>query len=221
MAVTVQEKTICGFCQSGRHGDGDGGCSIATKHRGRHEKYPHGVVWACSCREVECATRSRRKCADCGNKVEAEVNPETYICFDVDACQALIEERRENNPFTAQLREIQERVKMAKIENDEAKAKTKTPKTGTCVCGCNGTTKGGKFLPGHDARFVSTLVATVAEAKFTKKADDAARKSLKDVGASDALQNKYGKSVALAKEKADKREQAAKDKAAAKAEANA
>lgn len=31
----------------------------------------------------------------------------------------------------------------------------------TCVCGCGGTTKGGKFLPGHDARHKSNLIKEV------------------------------------------------------------
>jgi hypothetical protein len=39
----------------------------------------------------------------------------------------------------------------------EKAAKTTAPKAGAtprdCLCGCGGQTKGGRFLPGHDARF--------------------------------------------------------------------
>ncbi len=28
-----------------------------------------------------------------------------------------------------------------------------------CLCGCGGSTKGGRFLPGHDAKLKKTLVA--------------------------------------------------------------
>lgn len=31
------------------------------------------------------------------------------------------------------------------------------PTSGTCICGCEGTTKGGRFLPGHDAKLKGTL----------------------------------------------------------------
>ena len=41
--------------------------------------------------------------------------------------------------------------------------KAKVAKTGTCICGCGGTTKGGKFLPGHDARFHGLLKRGLTE----------------------------------------------------------
>ena len=36
-----------------------------------------------------------------------------------------------------------------------AKKHTSLP---TCLCGCEGTTKGGRYLPGHDAKHKSALV---------------------------------------------------------------
>lgn len=39
---------------------------------------------------------------------------------------------------------------------------SKEPKS--CLCGCGGTTKGGRFLPGHDARYHSRLKREAAEA---------------------------------------------------------
>lgn len=215
MAIEVVVTRGCGFCNGhGKHPTHDN-CAVGTKHQGRHEKYKNGVVWVCGCP----CNEGRIKCAHCGNRNDTEVDPTTWECFDIEGCRATVKERWESNPFSQQLREIKEKVDMAKIENDKAKAERSTkPKTGTCVCGCNGTTKGGKFLPGHDARFVSTLVGTVAEAKFSAKAEQAARKSLKDVGASDALIGKFDKSVGLAKDKSEKAAAAAKAKADAKAE---
>lgn len=35
--------------------------------------------------------------------------------------------------------------------------KADRPRTGTCICGCEGATKGGRFLPGHDAKLKSKL----------------------------------------------------------------
>lgn len=215
-ALTVIEKTKCGFCNDNKHEK----CSVGVKHRGRHDKYPNGVVWTCRCTDGGC-TAGRRKCAYCNNRNTDEVDPSTWECFDIEACRATVETRRENDPFTALLRDTYRRSDMAKIENDKVKAEKRAeakPKTGTCVCGCEGTTKGGKFLPGHDARFVSVLVGSVADAKFTAKSEQAARKRLKDVGASDALVGKFDKQVGIAQAKSVKKAEAEQAKKDAKAE---
>lgn len=106
---------------------------------------------------------------------------------------------------------------MAKVQEKAAKAEkaAKEPKPDTfCLC-CGDKTKGGLFLPGHDARHVSTLVESVMTKNQTEAA---ARKSLKDDKVSEALLNKFEKSLNLAKERAAKREAADKEKKAAKAE---
>lgn len=211
--VAVRTTNRCGFCQTGTHDR----CAIGTKME-RHAKYPNGVVWACGCWDGSCETRSRLKCAHCGNKVEDEIEPRTWLCKDTEACHAFVTARRESDPFLAQLKEIRSTA-MAKIENEKATTKTKAaPKTGTCVCGCNGTTKGGLFLPGHDARFVSTLVGEVESARFTGKATDAARKTLTSKKVSDRLVAKFEKSVGLAKDRAQKKADAKAAKDAEKAE---
>lgn len=46
--------------------------------------------------------------------------------------------------------------------------KAPKPKGQSCGCGCGGTTKGGKFLPGHDAKFHRDQKAA-AEKKSAKK----------------------------------------------------
>lgn len=219
MTITVIPVKPCGFCNDKNHQR----CAVGVKHTGRHDKYPQGVVWTCTCEEAGC-TLGRRKCAYCNNRNTDEVDPGTWECFDIESCRASVQAKRESDPLYHQMIEIQRRAEMAKIENaaeKTAKRAESKPKTGTCVCGCAGETKGGKFLPGHDARFVSVLVAGVAEAKFTKKADDAARKRLKEVGASDALQGKFAKQVGIAQAKVEKAAQTAKDKEAAKEQAKA
>ena len=40
--------------------------------------------------------------------------------------------------------------------------KTKAP---VCLCGCGGHTKGGRFLPGHDAKLKKALVADARAGK--------------------------------------------------------
>ena len=108
---------------------------------------------------------------------------------------------------------------MAKIqENAEKAQRSSKPKTGTCVCGCAGETKGGKFLPGHDARFVSTLVGQVVDAKFTAKAEKEARQALTKAEASEKLVAKFDKSLTIARDKAEAKAAAEKEKAEKKAE---
>jgi hypothetical protein len=53
-----------------------------------------------------------------------------------------------------------------------AKAKSDTP---VCLCGCGDRTKGGTFLPGHDARLRGKLIrkeirGTAAPRSWLKKA---------------------------------------------------
>jgi hypothetical protein len=42
------------------------------------------------------------------------------------------------------------------------KTKIKAPR---CLCGCGGQTKGGRFLPGHDAKLKKALVADAVAGK--------------------------------------------------------
>jgi len=41
------------------------------------------------------------------------------------------------------------------VESAKVSKPTREPKP--CTCGCGGMTKGGRFLPGHDARYHSAL----------------------------------------------------------------
>jgi hypothetical protein len=214
MALTKVLST-CGFCNTGHHEN----CVIGTVKR-KSSKYPGGVVWVCRCPHEVCSTIRKdhpAKCTTCGNRTPSEVDKETWLCIDTGACHATVTARRDSDPLLASLRKAQEMAKITEGEKKATKAKA-APKTGTCVCGCNGTTKGGLFLPGHDARFVSGLVANAEEKNFSKASLDSGRKALKDAGASDALKAKFEKSAGLAQERAEKKAQAAKEKADAKAE---
>lgn len=214
MAVTVQPAAVCGFCATGNHTR----CVIGSKHKGRHEKFPGGVVWACSCTNGGCTT-GRRKCADCNNRNTDEVSPETWTCIDSEGCKDLVDTRRANDPFLIQLSEIQEKTKMAKIENDKAKAekvaKTKEP----TFCLVTGEpTKGGLFKPGMDARYVSERVIEVENAKFSAKAKQAALSKMKKDGVSERLVAKFEKSVGLAEARVTAKAEAKAAKEAEKAE---
>lgn len=214
MPVTVVRPTKggkCGFCESGYHAN----CSVGVKNATPREKHPNGSVFLCLCEEGEC-TEGRRKCTYCNNRVTDEVDPVTWECFDIETCRSDVEAKREADPLLRQLREAKESANMAKIQDTQVKAekvaKTKEP----TFCLVTGEpTKGGKFKPGMDARYVSERVADVL-GKVRTEAQ--ARKQMKDDGVSDALVGKFDKSLGLARDKAEKTAAAAKAKADAKAE---
>lgn len=103
---------------------------------------------------------------------------------------------------------------MAKTTETKVKREAK-PKVGVCKCGCNGATKGGNFLPGHDARFVSEQVGFVLG---KSKTEAVAKKEIAAI--SEALEAKFVKSLGLARAKATKQAEAEKQRQAdAKAKA--
>lgn len=216
MGLTIQQ-TLCGFCNDGNHDK----CAIGIKFdesRGAHKKYPEGIVWACRCTDGSCTT-GRLKCSYCGNRTTEEIDPTTWECLDRESCRTTVQTRRDNDPFLAQLREIQETVNMAKIENDKAKAeKVQKAKEPTFCLVTGEPTKGGKFKPGMDARYVSDRVTECINGNFSAKVEKEQRSKMKNDGVSDALVAKFEKSLALAKDKAEKKAAAAKAKADAKAE---
>lgn len=128
---------------------------------------------------------------------------------------ARVEASRANNPYYLKVIESERRAKVAKQEENKVQAEKKA-KTGICKCGCEGVTKGGNFLPGHDARFVSEQVAHVIGKNKTKAV---ARKQIADV--SEVLAAKFDKSMTLREEAEAKRDAAIKERKEAKAKADA
>lgn len=71
----------------------------------------------------------------------------------------------------------------ANLEKEKRKmAEKATPKTKTaatprdCQCGCGGQTKGGRFIPGHDARFHSRVRSLEAQGVSHEEAEKIASK---------------------------------------------
>jgi hypothetical protein len=104
------------------------------------------------------------------------------------------------NPFTGENEEAR-RIIMAK------KAEKKTPRK--CGCGCGGSTKGGEFLPGHDARHKGNL----KRAYLDPKTADAKRADVK----TELERRKWG--LPVAKKKAAPKKEVAKKAPAKKAPA--
>lgn len=102
----------------------------------------------------------------------------------------------------ARIREERERKTKGRTRMaTEAKpAKVKTPLA--CLCGCGGMTKGGRFIPGHDARFHSRVRALEAQGVSHDEAEKIASKG--------PLTGKYAQAAAAtAKAKAETKPAAA------------
>lgn len=197
----------CGFCATGHHNH----CPRAV-HNG------NGSLVLCYCDQPYCGSQVTR-CLDCRNEADGEVGS-NWRCIDRDACADAQRKRLDANPYLRLVREVERRVTETQTtEKAEKQAKTPRPQT-TCVH-CGEPTKGGKFLPGHDAKYVAKRVEEVL-AEGSTLTEDAVLEQMGSRGLTETLQKKFSKSVSLARETAAKK-LAAKEAAdeAAKAKANA
>ena len=148
MSITTktekQSKHPCGFCSTGN----------------RHDLCPGGIlngnqteVYLCGCTEHEPVVR----CLECNNRTPGEVSRETWTCTDAEACAQKREKRR---------READEALFGGRAPTKVSEARERAPKApakakgGQCLC-CGEATKGGLFLPGHDARYLARTVEAV------------------------------------------------------------
>lgn len=149
---------LCGFCAFG----------------GNHELCPSGVVsmtgekvWRCGC---GCEQSLQVKCLSCGLReleypaeADRDIDSATWRCKDLDACMMRTELRLASNPTVQMIRSINEsngdRVESPRLPRVGSRPAAR-PKSGQCLH-CGEPTKGGLFLPGHDAAWVSHLVKEV------------------------------------------------------------
>lgn len=195
----------CGFCSTGNHAK----CPVVVRNGSAAPNPLH----FCPC--GECADKKHHPfCIECKNQDSQDVDPDIWSCLDQNACQARIKARVDADPVIQNIRDIKERVKMAeKTQNAEKKAAA--PKEGVCLV-TGAKTKGGKFAPGMDARYVSLKVAEVLDKKATEAS---VLKEMTGHGLSDSLKAKFSKNLGIAQEKAAKAKQAEAAKKAEKAEA--
>lgn len=221
MTTALVRKTrpstmVCGFCSSGHHNL----CPRAVRNG-------DGTPLPCACNEPYCGGQVLR-CLDCKNEADGEI-ADSWRCIDRDACADTQRVRLDRNPHLRLVREVMKRVAetQAVEKAEKAKAEKKVKEPTYCVHGCGGETKGGKFLPGHDARYVAELVKAILD-KDDPLTEDKALEKMGEQGLTEALQQKLQKSVKLANaevEKAAAREaekaKAAEAKAAEQAAAKA
>ena len=154
-----------GFCMTGNHD--------RCKGAGRNG---NGKVHVCPC---DCHTNGPITCLDCGTKDVRGgfvVDSKTRTCMDPSACEATVTARLAADPLHQQIQQIREESKAKAAEarraagDPDAPARpARAPKAekgpGKCVC-CQAETKGGKFLPGHDARWIKQVLADVEKGRI-------------------------------------------------------
>lgn len=123
------------------------------------------------------------RCVDCSNKTPEEVDPEIWECVDEHrGPQRLRKAAREIANMKTPKSFPQSSPRVAKPR------KTTTP--GSCLH-CGEPTKGGKFLPGHDSRFIQDATRRITEGDLLEDI----LSEWQDLGVSDALQGKLKKRV--------------------------
>jgi hypothetical protein len=151
--------TTCGHCNVNHHHSCPGGV-----------RNGNGSIYLCGC---SCDRAGKPRCTDCNNRQPEEVGTD-WRCLDRDACQADIQRRLAESSIgkfltqwradRAESREAQ-REPLAAEEGQTHRMSSPRPSRGPsgagkpCLCGCEGMTKGGKFLPGHDSKYLNILVA--------------------------------------------------------------
>lgn len=153
--------TTCGHCNVNHHGTCPGGV-----------RNGNGTIYLCGC---DCERASKVRCTDCNNRNPEEVGTD-WRCIDRDACAADVARRVAESPigkFLAQWRTERAREAHGATEStgDAQTHRVSTPRPSrapreagrACLCGCEGMTKGGKFLPGHDSKYLNILVELGAD----------------------------------------------------------
>lgn len=148
----------CGFCQTGAHDK----CVTAIRNG-------DGSIVKCRC----CLTKPPR-CLECSNRRASEVSEETRLCLDRDACLDTREASRASGPAGKFLRARERAMRVDRPDPSYTQTGTDTtparPRPGKSACRCCGEpTKGGTFLPGHDARFIAHLAKIVSDGEMDRE----------------------------------------------------
>lgn len=185
MTTTTIDRVIlkysCGLCACGRHDlcpgavFSPGAGKVLTPGSGSTPPVYEGIVQWCPCQSAEHDGEPTAKCRDCGQRATADQLTPRLTCLDAADCALRVSARLENDPLHQLILECQttrvvagevtERPRRATPEQrEQRRAEKKAAVARPCTCGCEGTTKGGAFLPGHDARFVARFAQRWVEA---------------------------------------------------------
>lgn len=144
---TTTSKHPCGFCSTGAHEHCPGGVLNGNQT----------TVVVCACPEHDI----RLRCMDCGHRGTAdEISTETWTCLDGAACDARLATRRVAASVALYGADETGKPRTPASATPKPEKAPSKPKTFECRCSCGGMTKGGAYLPGHDARHISEVYKT-------------------------------------------------------------
>lgn len=168
MKAATLPSWACQFCRNGLHRS----CPGAVRT-------PKGLL-LCICAAQQAGHPARPRCLDCHQSDPTELDAHKWVCLDQYGCAARVQARKEANPTWRMVRACQvaavnsrrrqkdltDRIRATLPDNEDALydtpvvRKTPKPRSGNCLC-CGEPTKGGRFRPGHDARFRARLLAAI------------------------------------------------------------
>ena len=121
----------CGFCSTGHH---------ETCHGGYRNG--DGSVMICGC---DCADSKPEYCHHC-HTTDKDNLGYPWLCDDREACEDRLRTRIENSDFYQTV-----------VKSVGAGEQTRPSRSKVCLC-CGEATKGGKFLPGHDSKWLNQKI---------------------------------------------------------------
>jgi hypothetical protein len=184
----------CGFCTSDNHRSCPAvvrnGFNIKRDGNGNEiSRIPRLVTCLC------CGDDKPARCLDCGNPHSDLVDKLDWSCIDKFDCFQRLEQRLANSRLYQMLQECKSHSALVRkaarrdrertlegvpadederLEWELAQARTPRraarPTSGNCEC-CGLATKGGKFLPGHDAKLKKILRASARTGDVSAQAD--------------------------------------------------
>lgn len=152
-ATKTQTLTTCGFCS---FGNAPQLCPGGVRNG-------DGTIVLCGCTKDHGCNAGKLRCTQCNERHEGVGTD--WRCIDQNECEARIQAKLAKNPTIQQIERAREAAKQRQAVSaprsaasvSETPRKPSRPSSGQCLC-CGEPTKGGKFLPGHDSKYLNRLV---------------------------------------------------------------
>lgn len=145
-----------GFCLDEAHG-------VTPESAAEYHARCAGAFWNPATRQAIVCTcpnhQDENRCRVC-RRAHADLtdyDQYNHTCVDTDACLARVQARAAANPIIQMIKECRgENETDTGIPPPPRARGGKSPRD--CECACGGKTRGGRFIPGHDAKLKSVLL---------------------------------------------------------------
>lgn len=140
----------CGFCSTNNH----------TTCRGGYRN-GDGSVLICGC---QCADSKTEFCHHCKTTDPGDLG-RPWLCDDRDACEGRLKARIEASDFYQSLNQYLSSGDRQKY----VAARMRVGGINACLC-CGESTRGGRFLPGHDSKWLTQKISEIGAGLITRDA---------------------------------------------------